>query len=299
MFKGGFLRVHFDVSSSKNAVLQILWNYDKQSSSEDFQSCSFTGKERDEETGYGYFGARYMDYELMTGWLSVDPMSDKYPSISPYNYCMWNPIKLVDPNGMDTIISLNLKKPDKKAYYTADNYNAANETYEKNMRLAKYARQYKNTSDVIHVFAHGLVDKHEKYLNMMVWANGEKVSPIELMYKMTNGGGSKVYLENEYSGKGSVIMLHSCSAGHGKNSFAQQFSEFLPNCLIIAPSDNIKVYKSSTEYVQNGGCWRFFYNGEMIFSLPGSSAFTNMLERILEQMGSEKILELIKKQKQK
>lgn len=36
-------------------------------------------------------------------WLSVDPMADKYPSISPYNYCMWNPIKLVDPNGMDTI----------------------------------------------------------------------------------------------------------------------------------------------------------------------------------------------------
>ena len=27
-------------------------------------------------------------------------MSDKYPSISPYAYCAWNPIKLVDPNGM-------------------------------------------------------------------------------------------------------------------------------------------------------------------------------------------------------
>ena len=58
-----------------------------------------TGKERDEETGYGYFGARYMDHELMTMWLSVDPMADKYPSISPYAYCAWNPIKLVDPNG--------------------------------------------------------------------------------------------------------------------------------------------------------------------------------------------------------
>ena len=43
-----------------------------------------TGKERDAETGYGYFGARYMDHELMTMWLSVDPLADKYPSISPY-----------------------------------------------------------------------------------------------------------------------------------------------------------------------------------------------------------------------
>ena len=44
---------------------------------------------RDEETGFGYFGARYMDHELMTMWLSVDPMADKYPSISPYAYCAW------------------------------------------------------------------------------------------------------------------------------------------------------------------------------------------------------------------
>ena len=61
----------------------------------------FTGKERDEETGYGYFGARYMDHELMTMWLSVDPMADKYPNISPYNYCAWNPVRLVDPDGRE------------------------------------------------------------------------------------------------------------------------------------------------------------------------------------------------------
>ena len=37
----------------------------------------------------------------MTMWLSVDPMADKYPSISPYAYCAWNPIKLIDPNGCE------------------------------------------------------------------------------------------------------------------------------------------------------------------------------------------------------
>ena len=60
-----------------------------------------TGKERDEETGYGYFGARYMDHELTAMWLSVDPMADKYPSLSPYAYCAWNPVKLVDPDGRE------------------------------------------------------------------------------------------------------------------------------------------------------------------------------------------------------
>lgn len=66
-----------------------------------FSRLKFTGKELDEETGYGYFGARYYDATLLTGWTAVDPMSDKYPSLSPYNYCAWNPMKLVDPDGKE------------------------------------------------------------------------------------------------------------------------------------------------------------------------------------------------------
>ena len=42
---------------------------------------------------------RYYWSEVLTGWLSVDPMADKYPSISPYAYCAWTPVKLVDPDG--------------------------------------------------------------------------------------------------------------------------------------------------------------------------------------------------------
>ena len=32
-------------------------------------------------------------------WLSVDPMVDKYPNLSPYTYCADNPVGLVDPDG--------------------------------------------------------------------------------------------------------------------------------------------------------------------------------------------------------
>ena len=64
---------------------------------------TFSAKERDSETGLSYFGARYYSSDLSI-WLSVDPMSAKYPSLSPYVYCANNPIKLVDPNGEEVVI---------------------------------------------------------------------------------------------------------------------------------------------------------------------------------------------------
>ena len=66
---------------------------------------TFTGKERDEETGFSYFGARYYDSDLSGLFLSVDPMADKYPGLSPYAYCAWNPLKLVDPDGWEIDVS--------------------------------------------------------------------------------------------------------------------------------------------------------------------------------------------------
>jgi RHS repeat-associated protein len=58
----------------------------------------FNAKELDEETGMYYYGARYYTAEVSI-WLSVDPLADKYPSMSPYIYCAGNPVILVDPNG--------------------------------------------------------------------------------------------------------------------------------------------------------------------------------------------------------
>jgi len=71
---------------------------DQKSNRFDGVRYTFSAKEKDSETGLSYFGARYYTSDLSI-WLSVDPMSDKYPSLSPYVYCANNPIKLVDPNG--------------------------------------------------------------------------------------------------------------------------------------------------------------------------------------------------------
>jgi RHS repeat-associated protein len=62
----------------------------------------FTGKERDTETSYDYFGARYYDSQLGR-WLQVDPLAEKYPGWSTYNYTLNNPLLFIDPVGTDTL----------------------------------------------------------------------------------------------------------------------------------------------------------------------------------------------------
>ena len=81
---------------------------------------TFSAKEKDSETGLSYFGSRYYSSDLSI-WLSVDPMSGKYPHQSNYVYCSNNPLKMIDPNGEDEwevnesgyIRRIHNNKPDK------------------------------------------------------------------------------------------------------------------------------------------------------------------------------------------
>jgi RHS repeat-associated protein len=59
----------------------------------------FNGKELDEETGLYYYGARYYNPRESV-WLSVDPIAEKYPNVSPYAYTFQNPVRYTDPTGM-------------------------------------------------------------------------------------------------------------------------------------------------------------------------------------------------------
>ena len=58
----------------------------------------FNAKEFDEETGMYYYGARYYEPKLSL-WLSVDPLEEKYPSLSTYCYAYNNPIQYIDVKG--------------------------------------------------------------------------------------------------------------------------------------------------------------------------------------------------------
>ena len=76
---------------------------DEHSSSEEMP-YKFNGKEFDQETGLYYYGARYMDPKISM-WLGVDPLAEKYPNVTGYCYTMDNPIKFIEIDGKDWILS--------------------------------------------------------------------------------------------------------------------------------------------------------------------------------------------------
>ena len=58
----------------------------------------YVGKERDEETGLYYYGARYYA-AWIARFVSVDPLASERSWVSPYSYCQNNPVGRVDPSG--------------------------------------------------------------------------------------------------------------------------------------------------------------------------------------------------------
>ncbi len=60
----------------------------------------YVGKERDEETGLYYYGARYYA-AWIARFISVDPLNEKYPELSAYQYASNRPIIAIDLDGLE------------------------------------------------------------------------------------------------------------------------------------------------------------------------------------------------------
>ena len=66
------------------------------------QPYKYNGKELDTKQGLNWYdyGARHYDAALGR-FTTNDPLAEKYYSMSPYTYCADNPVKFIDPNGME------------------------------------------------------------------------------------------------------------------------------------------------------------------------------------------------------
>jgi RHS repeat-associated protein len=67
---------------------------------QDRQPYKYGNKELDEMNGLNLYDFLARGYDPAIGrFMSIDPLAEKYYSVSPYAYCLNNPIKYVDPTG--------------------------------------------------------------------------------------------------------------------------------------------------------------------------------------------------------
>lgn len=124
LFRGGYMdivggvpRYHYFATDhlgsvrtvyGEDGVAEQLLTYDlfggiipELSTSMGMQPYGYNGKELDHTHGLDWYdyGARYYDSPIGR-WTTMDPLCEKYYNVSPYVYCLNNPMRLVDYKGM-------------------------------------------------------------------------------------------------------------------------------------------------------------------------------------------------------
>ena len=119
----GNVRQVTKASNSTGTVVQTMNYYpfgaqfcDGSAATSDFQQYKYNGKELDKMHGLNTYDYGARQYNPITArWDRMDPLAEKYYSISPYAYCAGNPVKYVDPDGRK-IDTSNMNEEEQKAY---------------------------------------------------------------------------------------------------------------------------------------------------------------------------------------
>lgn len=108
--------------------------------------------------------ARYFD-PTIGRWLVPDPLAGKYPNISPYVYCLNNPLRNVDPDGQDITSTMTEDEEGNKHYaitYTATIVNESSQCFSSE-QMGSVAQDIKKQIE-------------DSYSGMIVTGEGKQIS---------------------------------------------------------------------------------------------------------------------------
>ena len=191
-------------------------------------------------------------------WLSPDPLLDKYPYISPYAYCNWNPVKYVDPDGRE-----------KKSFFKT---NQVSEQY--------FVRNFKDDHR-LHIFSHGnakgiRIYIEDREIDIPATSKGAKMfSQILLSMDKSQLWSDYLNRENETPLQ---VVFHGCTSA----PMAEAMSKEYPDAYFTGTTESnhsqggvelgpyrtyeIKIFGHTidTGKKNSDGKWNTYKNGELI-----------------------------------
>ena len=261
----------------------------------------FTGKQRDGENLYDYFGARYYDSRIGR-WGQVEPLYDRYINLTPYNYAANCPLTLADINGLENIVvvgGIDVTQNDPYKFVNSGILaaNDLNTTGEKTTIVLLTA--YINASDVAGIQSSigninlVLANSSDELINNI---NSGTISSSEITEQRNNdritdlmvfGHGVEGNLDigyDSYYGKSSVeesFSIDQAKLGSiNSNAFSKTSSTILYTCNSATTSSNgvniAQVFSSSTNGSVTG------YSGLVsYYNIYSGAGFSNRFNRFI------------------
>ncbi len=254
----------------------------------DQQNHKYNGKEFDTTHGLNTYDYGARQYNSLVGrWDRMDPLCEKYYSVSPYAYCANNPIMLIDPNGEEVINGIGS---------SSDRHITDPGEIEETLRLLKLISQLRSQDDKnsIMIVAHGITDKNGQctYVNIRSynpetkkWQDNEISNGKQLDDFLSKH--SKVWqnVKNDKTKAEDVhIVFYACKSAGVVAEFSKD--KAFKNVTFIAPykevqynrfKDGWKTSVENTKWAKNEksnyspvgnrdyGLWQTFRNGSVPF----------------------------------
>ena len=253
----------------------------------DLQNHMYNGKELDTMHGLNTYDYGARQYNSLVGrWDRMDPLCEKYYSVSPYAYCANNPVLCIDEKGEEV-----------KVYVGTRNNPQNRNLYSLGTRLAAH-----DNPNSIMIVAHGIYS-HDGDYGM---SNGIRINAYHSntdswqTTDIRNGADLNKFLsansqvwKDVQAGKKDAsdvqIVFYSCGAG----DVAQKISsdENFKGVTIIAPNDKVRVTDKAADVsvghldakgTPDYGTWKTYKEGNLIDKysgnrdlLPGTSKYNN------------------------